>query len=128
MILVDTSIFIDYFRKQNKEKTILFQLFAKNEDLAISVITKYELMLGSNTQQDLFWKALLQKVKIIALDEAIIDETVKIKKELKSKNQEIGLADMLIAATARFQHFKLATLNIGHFKRVNHLLIFEMPI
>lgn len=126
MILVDTSILIDYFRKQNKEKTILYQLFSENEDLAISVITKYELMVGSNPQQDLFWIALLQKVNVISLDESIIDETVKIKKELKAKNQEIGLADMLIAATSKFHQFKLATLNVNHFKRVNQLQILEI--
>ncbi len=126
MILVDTSILIDYFRKQNKEKTILYQLFSENEDLAISVITKYELMLGSNPQQDFFWIALLQKVNVISLDESIIDETVRIKKQLKTNNQEIGLADMLIAATAKFHQFKLATLNINHFKRVNQLQILEI--
>jgi len=105
---------------------MLYQLFSENEDLAISVITKYELMLGSNPQQDLFWIALLQKVNVISLDELIIDETVKIKKELKAKNQEIGLADMLIAATAKFHQFKLATLNVNHFKRVNQLQILEI--
>lgn len=124
--MILTSILIDYFRKQNKEKTILYQLFSENEDLAISVITKYELMLGSNPQQDLFWIALLQKVNVISLDESIIDETVRIKKELRTKNQEIGLADMLIAATAKFHQFKLATLNINHFKRVNQLQILEI--
>ena len=116
MILVDTSILIDYFRKQNKEKTILYHLFSEEEDFAISVITKYQLMLGSNHLQDLFWIALLQKVNIISLDESIIDETVRIKKELKTKNQEIGLADMLIVATTKFHQFRLATLNINHFK------------
>jgi len=126
MILLDTSILIDYFRKQNKEKTILYHLFSEEEDLAISVITKYELMFGSNHQQDLFWIALLQKVHIISLDESIIDETVRIKKELKTKNQEIGLADMLIAATAKFHQLRLATLNINHFKRVNQLQILEI--
>jgi predicted nucleic acid-binding protein len=89
MILIDTSILIDYFRKQNKEKTILYHLFSKEEDLAISVITKYELMFGSNQQQDLFWIALLQKVHIISLDESIIDENVRIKKELKLKIKKL---------------------------------------
>lgn len=126
MILVDTSILIDYFRKQNKEKTILYHLFSEEEDLAISVITKYELMFGSNHLKDLFWIALLQKVNIISLDESIIDETVRIKKELKTKNQEIGLADMLIIATTKFHQFRLATLNINHFKRVNQLQILEI--
>ncbi len=123
MILIDTSILIDYFRKQHKSKTLLFKLFSENESLAISVITKYELLIGSNQQQDLFWEFLLQKLTVISLDEAIIDETISIKKELKVKNNEIGLADMIIAATARFNDFELATLNINHFNKVNRLRI-----
>ncbi|MEA5257422.1 type II toxin-antitoxin system VapC family toxin [Arcicella aquatica] len=126
MILIDTSILIDYFRKQHKSKTLLFKLFSENESLAISVITKYELLIGSNQQQDLFWEFLLQKLTVISLDEAIIDETISIKKELKVKNNEIGLADMIIAATARFNDFELATLNINHFNKVNRLRIVRM--
>lgn len=126
MILLDTSVLIDYFRKQNKNKTVLFRLLLKNEDLAISVITKYELMLGSNSEQDLFWKSLFQRILIIPLDEKIIDETVLIKKELKAKNNEIGLADMIIAATARFHKIRLATSNVKHFEKVNHLKIYNL--
>jgi predicted nucleic acid-binding protein len=66
MILLDTSILIDYFRKQNKEKTILYHLFSEEKDLVISVISKYELIFGSNHQQDLFWIALLQNFFIIS--------------------------------------------------------------
>jgi hypothetical protein len=46
-------------------------------------------MFGSNQQQDLFWIALLQKVHIISLDESIIDENVRIKKELKLKIKKL---------------------------------------
>lgn len=126
MILLDTSVLIDYFRKQNKNKTVLFRLLLKNEDLAISVITKYELMLGSNSEQDLFWKSLFQRILIIPLDEKIIDETVLIKKELKAKNNEIGLADMIIAATARLHKIRLATSNVKDFEKVNHLKIYNL--
>jgi tRNA(fMet)-specific endonuclease VapC len=124
MILVDTSVLIDYFRKQNKEKVILFELFSQKEDLAISVITKYELMIGSNKLQDSFWNTLLDSIKIFSLDEAIVDETILIKKELKVKNNEIGLADMIIAATARFNKIKLITLNYNHFKKVTNLKVY----
>ncbi len=74
----------------------------------------------------MLWIALLLRVNIISLDESTIDETVRIKKELKTKNQEIGLANMLIAATAKFHQLKLAILNINHFKRVNQLQILEI--
>jgi tRNA(fMet)-specific endonuclease VapC len=44
IICLDTSIFIDYFRKQRKETTQLLKL-AEKYDFAISVITKLEIAL-----------------------------------------------------------------------------------
>lgn len=38
IICLDTSVFIDYFRKQKKEKTFLVEL-ADNYDFAISVLS-----------------------------------------------------------------------------------------
>jgi len=49
IIVADTSLFIDYFRKQKKEKTVLFLLSEKYE-IIISVITKLEVMIGANNE------------------------------------------------------------------------------
>jgi predicted nucleic acid-binding protein len=45
IICLDTSIFIDYFRKKNKGGTFFVKLSEKY-DFAISVITKLEIGVG----------------------------------------------------------------------------------
>ena len=54
LICLDTSVLIDYFRKENKSKTFFFKL-AKDHRFAISVLTKFEILVGSNEQQKEFW-------------------------------------------------------------------------
>jgi len=44
-ILLDTSILIDFFRKRDKSKSILFQL-AGQYRFSISVITAFEIKIG----------------------------------------------------------------------------------
>jgi len=43
MILLDTSILIDFYRKKDKSKTVLFQLEKDHHQLAISVLTQFEI-------------------------------------------------------------------------------------
>ena len=46
MILLDTSILIEYYRNKDKAKTKLFQLSSSNI-FSISVITKFEFLAGT---------------------------------------------------------------------------------
>jgi tRNA(fMet)-specific endonuclease VapC len=119
MILLDTSILIDYFRKQNKSKSILFNLFSKYNEFAVSVITEYEIYKGSNEIQNKFWEEFFKGIKKIALDSEIIKRAVVLEIELKRKNLLIDIPDLFIAATAINENISLSTLNTKHFERVN---------
>ncbi len=44
-ILVDTSVLIDYFRKKNKENSLLYKISLKHS-LAVSTITEFEFFVG----------------------------------------------------------------------------------
>ncbi len=46
-ILVDTSVIIEFFRKANKEKTLLYKIF--DYKLYISAITVFELLAGATS-------------------------------------------------------------------------------
>ena len=48
-ILIDTSVLIDYFRKQDKTKSKLWKLLESNDELCISVITEFEFLCGCKT-------------------------------------------------------------------------------
>ena len=61
IICVDTSVFIDYFRKKTKDKTFLVKLSDKY-DFAISVITKLEISIGIGKGQIDFWDNVFGKL------------------------------------------------------------------
>ncbi|HLP61323.1 MAG TPA: type II toxin-antitoxin system VapC family toxin, partial [Candidatus Deferrimicrobium sp.] len=88
LICLDTSVLIDYFRKENKSKTFFFKL-AKDCRFAISVLTKFEILVGSNEQQKEFWEQLFRKFEIIPLDQEEVEIASEIIKKLKPKNKLI---------------------------------------
>ncbi len=125
IILVDTSVLIDYYRKTDKEKTIWLSFVRRGYSFAISVVTKYEIYFGATPSQLIFWNSILQTVTVISLDETSIDTAVILNDNLKKKRKQIDIADLFIAATAVTHHLPLATLNKKHFERVDTLNLIE---
>lgn len=125
IILVDTSILIDYFRKTDKDNSVLVSLFDQGYDFTISVITHYEIYSGTTTNQFSFWKNLLQRTKVLALDEVVAQTAVDINNELKRKRKQIEMADLFIAATAIANNLSFTTLNKKHFERIESLMVVE---
>jgi tRNA(fMet)-specific endonuclease VapC len=121
MLLIDTSVLIEYFRKTKKEETFFYKLAETHTTFCISTITKYEIMVGSNAQQDSFWQNLFESIAAMSLDDNVAIEAALIKKELKAKGETIGFEDIAIAATARLNGFSLATLNEKHFTKIANL-------
>lgn len=125
VILVDTSILIDYYRKTDKGKSVWINLVRQNYSFAISAVTKYEIYAGATQNQLTFWDNVLQAITIIPLDEVSVDTAVTINSALKKKRNQIDLADLFIAATAVAYNLPLATLNKKHFDRIDTLNVIE---
>jgi predicted nucleic acid-binding protein len=125
IVLADTSILIDYFRKTDKQNSVLIHLFDQGYDFTISAISYYEIYSGTSTNQLPFWKILLQKTRVLALDEVVAQAAININKELKKTRKQIAIADLFIAATAIANRLPFATLNKKHFDRIDTLLIIE---
>ena len=125
IILADTSILIDYFRKTDKSNSSLFSLFERGYDFAISAISHYEIYSGTTTAQIPFWRDLLQHTNILDFNQNVAQKAVDINHELKKKRKQIEMADLFIAATAIAYHLPIATLNKKHFERIDHLNIIE---
>ena len=121
MILLDTSVLVELFRIKDKHKSFFYRLAEKENAFSISVITHYEIMVGSNDSQDPFWEKFFESISILPFDTVCSGAAVKIYKELKSKNKMIDLADITVAATAIANKLPLATLNKKHFDRVRSL-------
>lgn len=118
IIIIDTSILIDYYRKTDKANAQWVALVRQGYQFAISVITKYEIYSGATQSQLSFWRNVLQGVTVIPLDELSIEEAITINNSLKRKRKQIDIADLFIAATAVANKLPLATLNRKHFERV----------
>lgn len=117
-VLLDSSIIIEYFRKENKAKSILYQLSDKYR-FCLSTITVFEIKIGLKSERQ--WndyRTLIKDIEILPIDEFCIDEAVKIYHSLKEQNKLIELADLLIAATAITNSLPLATLNTRHFENI----------
>jgi tRNA(fMet)-specific endonuclease VapC len=124
MILLDTSILIEFFRKKDKTKTTFFKLASQESDFCISVITYYEILIGSN--EDDFWVAFFQRLHILNIDTQTMNIAVEWYKKLKKRNKLLELADSLIASTALAHQLPLATLNQKHFARIDTLTLIDV--
>ncbi len=125
IVLVDTSILIDYYRKTDKEKSVWIALIRQGYSFIISAVTKYEIYSGATQSQLLFWDSIFQQLSVISFDESCVDTSVKINANLKRKRKQIDIADLFIAATAVTHDYKLATLNKKHLDRIEELNILE---
>lgn len=125
IVLVDTSILIDYYRKTDKNNSTWIVLVRQGYSFAISAVTKYEIYSGATPNQLAFWDSILQAVTVMPLDEATVDTAVATNSALKKKRKQIDLADLFIAATAITNNLPLATLNRKHFDRIDTLRLID---
>ncbi|GAA4311657.1 type II toxin-antitoxin system VapC family toxin [Compostibacter hankyongensis] len=123
IVLVDTSILIDHFRKTNKSQSILISLVKQDYIYCISVITDYEIYTGTTPEQLNFWNSFLQKTEVLPFDKKVANVAVDINKQLKKKRKQIAIPDLFIAATAVANGLPLATLNKKHFQRIDELTL-----
>ncbi len=125
-IVIDSSIVIEFFRKGDKTKSMLYQLSFQHQFYA-SVITAFEVQVGLKSDlQRREYQELMMNVQILELDQRVIDSAVQIHHHLQAHNAHIGLADLLIGATTLHHALPLATLNQRHFKRIPDLTLLDL--
>ena len=118
MILLDSSVLIELFRKQNKKKTLFYRLAENETDFSISSVTHYEFGIGDKSSEDKYWNELYDRLVVIPFDKSCSQTAIDIYLALKKQNKLIDLADLLIGATAVTYSYKMATLNRKHFERI----------
>lgn len=125
IVLVDTSILIDLFRKTDKANSKLVALIRQGYRFSISAITEYEIYSGATPLQIDFWNTLLDQIHVLPFDKSVVSTAVAINNSLKKKRKQIDIADLFIAATAMSNNLPFSTLNRKHFERIDGLQIIE---
>lgn len=122
-ILVDTSIFIEFLRKQNKTNTELFKI-PDSIIISISTVTLFELFAGATDEhkwQDII--ELTEDLPVVPFSKEIAENAAKIFQKLKQKNKIIDFRDIFIAATGITKGIPVKTLNKKHFGRIDDLIV-----
>ena len=122
-MVVDTSIFIEFLRKKDKTKTVLYNI-PETTPITISSVTLYELLMGATDKpkkQDV--KILTEDLLILPFDREVAEKSGGIYHQLRNQNTMIEFRDIFIAATCLVHNLPIKTLNNKHFERVDGLKI-----
>jgi predicted nucleic acid-binding protein len=108
----DTNVLVDYLR--DKEEAIRF-LESSSYSFSISVVSITELYAGlRNSRELLELQEFIASLVIHPVDERIAALAGKYLNQY-AKSHNVGIADALIAATAKVHGEQVATLNVKHF-------------
>ncbi len=89
IVLVDTSILIDYYRKTDKGNSAWITLVRQGFSFAISSVSKYEIYSGATSNQLAFWDNILQVINVIPLNKTVVDTAVGLNISLKRKESNL---------------------------------------
>ncbi|MBS3091892.1 type II toxin-antitoxin system VapC family toxin [Candidatus Pacearchaeota archaeon] len=123
MVCLDSDIIISFLRKDQKTIQLLEEL-RDEEELSTTSINSFELLKGIPTDSKIDKenvKGILSNFKIYNFEFESAEKAAEIFDNLKSKGEQIDLADILIASIAITNDETLVTKNLNHFERIKGL-------
>ena len=129
MVLLDTNVLSELIKKQPASVLIERLRQTAPTDLYTSVICVAELRMGAtlSPKKSSLWKRIeteiLDRVQILPVTKNTALFAGDILAVLKAQGRPIGLADVLIGATALQRGFTMVTGNTRHFNRIPELRV-----
>jgi tRNA(fMet)-specific endonuclease VapC len=125
--LIDTSVIIAIER--GRLDPSLLQDGDENEPIAISAITASELLHGvhrltgavARTRAERFAEQLLDAIPVIPFDLDVARVHARLDAELSATGTSVGNADLMIAATAVWLDYRVATRDLRSFPKIEGL-------
>jgi tRNA(fMet)-specific endonuclease VapC len=125
VVLADSSILIDFFRKKDKNRTFLIELHRRKLTVRISSITEFEIYSGATMEQSLYWEGFLKRFKVLQFGSDEARQAAEMTKAMKRNRNLIATADLFIGAIALTNKIPLATLDRTHFERIEGLTLVD---
>jgi hypothetical protein len=120
LVVIDTDVLIDVSHKNEKAISYLENL-ETNYELAISLITQMELMVGCrNKQESAVLDRFLKRFQVIKLNESISNSAVDLLRHYRLSHGLL-IPDALIASTALSLSVDLATKNQRDYRFIENL-------
>lgn len=126
LTVVDTDILIDVGRGIN-EAVDHFQELERSTQLAVSVVTQMELIVGCRSKAELrALEQFLRRFRILKIDETISDNAVELLQQYRLSHGLL-IADAFIAATALSWDCPLASKNQRDYRFIADLDLLPYP-
>lgn len=129
MYLLDTNILSELIKKR-PNPNFISQLGSKPaHTLFTSCICVMELRFGSALREDfkIFWqkinKEIISRVKIVPFGEKEALTAGDLLADIRKNGQNIGMEDVMIAASAIANKYTVVTANTRHFSRIRGLSV-----
>jgi len=123
MKLIDTDILIDFSHEIEAAERFLEALRNNEETLAISAITRMELVEGCRNKKELTETIkFLGEFKLIHLSEQISQKAIELIETYKLSHGLL-IPDAIIAATAIMMNSELFSQNARHFQMIKELKV-----
>lgn len=125
LVCLDTSVIIDYLKGEGPAVNIV-ESYLKNERLATTTITKYELLKHTDVLKREIAEEMLSSMILYQFDSEAAVEAAKIYRELSAKGEMVNESDILILGIVKHNKEKLITRDTGfeRLKGSNSILIF----
>ena len=122
MVVFDSTIIIDALREK---KTVmdLVESYSKKERIAITVVSKFEILRGTTEKNASFATELLSHFVVYDFEDNAVNEAVKAYKKLKEKGKMVNELDVLIASIAAANNETLITKDKDFLKFENAKII-----
>jgi predicted nucleic acid-binding protein len=125
--LIDTDVMIDFFKQKNPAKDLIIAL-SKQNTLSLSSLTIVELRSGwTNEEANFFLPKLNALCSILPVSAEIAEKAGQWRHEYKTKGQQLGTVDTVIAATAYLADSPLVTNNIKDYPMPELTLYHHRP-
>lgn len=110
--VLDTTVLIDVLRGHGAAVDYVLKL---EQVAACSEVTRVEVVRGLRSDERRSAERLFQHLRWVSVDEAISRAAGELGRRLRRSHSGIGVADLIIAATAEELGLPLATTNVRHF-------------
>lgn len=124
--LLDTSVIIDALSQKRGRWQLLASLIEAGDTLACSVVTLTEIYAGIRRNEFAFTERLLEGIEHYDLDSHLARYAGLLKNEWSRKGRTLGVADLIIAATALAHSLVLMTDNRKDFP-MGQLTLYPLP-
>lgn len=121
MIVADSDVLIDFLTGREPAAERVAALLGAGS-LATTAVGRFELQCGvRDEREERRVRDLLAALPVLPLDGAAADSAATVRRDLRSRGEDIGMADSLIAGIALAAGAELLTRNRRHFARVPSL-------